>query len=85
MELFKLFGSIAVENEEANRDIDETTEKAENSESRMTGAFKKIGAAVATYLAVDKIVEFGKSITDAAASVAADHGRLFQHGPGKDQ
>ena len=78
MELFKLFGSIAVENEEANRDIDETTEKAEKSESRMSGAFKKIGAAVATYFAVDKIVEFGKSITDAAATVAAEQSAFEQ-------
>ena len=78
MELFKLFGTIAVENEEANRDIDETTEKAENSESRMTGAFKKIGAAVATYFAVDKIVEFGKSITNAAAEVSAEQSAFEQ-------
>lgn len=78
MELFKLFGTIAVENEEANRDIDETTEKAENSESRMVGAFKKIGAAVATYFAVDKIIDFGKSITNAAAEVAAEQSAFEQ-------
>lgn len=78
MELFKLFGTIAVENEEANREIDETTGKAEQSEGRMSSAFKKIGAAVATYLAVDKIVEFGKSITNAAAEVAAEQSAFEQ-------
>lgn len=78
MELFKLFGTIAVENDEANNAIDETTGKAENSESRMVSAFKKIGSAVATYFAVDKIIEFGKSITNAAAEVAAEQSAFEQ-------
>lgn len=78
MELFKLFGTIAVENEEANRDIDETTQKAEDSEGRMSGAFKKIGAAVATYFAIDRIVAFGQAIVDAAASVAAEQSAFEQ-------
>lgn len=78
MELFRLFGTIAVENKEANDAVDETTDKAENSESRITGAFKKIGAAVATYFAVDKIIEFGKSITEAAATVAAEQSAFEQ-------
>ena len=46
MELFKLFGTIGIKNEEANQAIDETTDMAENSESRMSAAFKKIGAAI---------------------------------------
>lgn len=78
MELFKLFGTIAVKNEEANQSIDETREKAESAESGISGSFKKIGAAVATYLAVDKIVEFGKSITNAAAEVAAEQSAFEQ-------
>ena len=72
MELFKLFGRIAVENDEANEAIDETTDRAEESESRMSGAFQKIGAAVATYFAVDKIIDFGKQVVDAAATVSAE-------------
>lgn len=72
MELFKLFGRIAVENDEANEAIDETTGRAEESESRMSGAFQKIGAAVATYFAVDKIIDFGKQVVDAAATVSAE-------------
>ena len=78
MDLFKIFGTIGVKNEEANRDIDKTTQKAEDAENRMSGAFKKIGAAVTTYLAVDKIVDFGKSITDAAATVAAEQSAFEQ-------
>lgn len=68
MELFKLFGTIAINNGEANNAIDETTGKAQGSEPKMVSAFKKIGAAVATYFAVDKIVAFGKSVVDITAS-----------------
>lgn len=45
MELFKLFGTIAVKNSQANEAIDETTGKAAQSESKMLSAFKKIGSA----------------------------------------
>lgn len=45
MELFKLFGTIAVKNSQANEAIDETTGKATQSESKMSSAFKKIGSA----------------------------------------
>ena len=34
----------------------------------MTAAFKKIGAAVATYFAVDKIVTFGKTVVGITSS-----------------
>jgi len=72
MELFKLFGTIAVNNDEANQNIDETTGRAESAESKMSAAFKKIGAAVATYFAVDKIISFGKEIVNVAAEVDAE-------------
>ena len=65
MELFKLFGTIAVNNSDANKAIDDTTGKAEKSESKMTSAFKKIGAAVATYFTVSKIKEFGAACIEA--------------------
>lgn len=78
MELFKLFGTIAVKNEEANEAIDETTGKAEQSEGRISGAFKKIGAVVATAFAVDKIVAFGKAAVEASATVAAEQSAFEQ-------
>ena len=71
MELFKLFGTIAINNADANSSIDETTDRASGASSSMTGAFKKIGAAVGTYLAVDKIISFGQSCVQAAATVKA--------------
>lgn len=78
MELFKLFGTIAINNSEANEAVDETTGKAEKSESKITSAFKKIGTAVATYFAADKIISFGKSCVEAAASVKAANSQFEQ-------
>lgn len=68
MELFRLLGTIAIDNSAANSAIDDTTGKASESESSLTKTFKKIGSAVATYFAVDKIIAFGT----ACVSVAAD-------------
>ena len=78
MELFKLFGTIAINNDEANQNIDETTNLAEKSESKMSAAFKKIGGAIATYFAVDKIQEFGKEIVNVAAEVSAESSAFEQ-------
>lgn len=52
-----------------------TTEKSGN---RMSSAFKKIGAAVAAAFAVDKIIDFGKSVVDASATVAAEQSAFEQ-------
>ena len=41
MEIFKLFGKIAVDNSEANRAIDETVGNVGNAEPRMTKALKE--------------------------------------------
>ena len=48
MELFKLLGTIAIENEQANQAIGETADKAASSEGTISGAFQKIGGAAAT-------------------------------------
>lgn len=44
--LFELFGTITIRNSDANKAIDETTQKAQDSETKMSSAFKKIGEAV---------------------------------------
>lgn len=44
--LFELFGTITIKNSDANKAIDDTTQKAQDSETKMSGAFKKIGEAV---------------------------------------
>ena len=48
MELFRLLGTIALDNTEANNAIDETTTNAENSSTKTSDAFKKIGGAAKT-------------------------------------
>lgn len=78
MELFKILGKIAVDSSEADRAIDETTGKAEKSESRMTSAFKKIGAAVVACFAIDKIKDFGQACVDMTAEVAAEQSAFEQ-------
>lgn len=78
MELFKLFGTIAINNQEANANIDETTDKASGSQSKIVGAFKKIGTAVVTYFAVEKIIEFGGACLDAAANAQAMESQFTQ-------
>lgn len=45
MELFKLFGRIAIENEEANRAIAETSAQADQASNETSTAFSKIGTA----------------------------------------
>lgn len=65
MEIFKLFGKIAVDNSEANRAIDETVGNVRNTEPRMSKALKKIGTAIVAAFAVDKIKDFGKACISA--------------------
>jgi len=43
MELFKLLGTIAIENTEANTAIDTTTEKANSLQSKLATGFTKVG------------------------------------------
>lgn len=78
MELFKIFGTIALNNKDANRGLDETTGRAKESESQISAAFKKIGSAVATYFATDKIISFGKACVETAASVRASMAQFEQ-------
>lgn len=48
MELFKLLGTIAIENEQANRAIADTSDKADDASNKTSDAFKKIGRAAGT-------------------------------------
>lgn len=55
MELFRLLGSIAIDNTNANRAINETADRADEGSKKTTSAFKKIGevgSKVATGLGV---------------------------------
>ena len=78
MELFKLLGKIAIDNSGANQEIDNTTQKASKASTGMTGSFKKIGAAVATYFTVDAIKDFGLGCIQAAADAGAMESQFSQ-------
>lgn len=70
-EIFKLFGTIGLNNKEANEGIDETTGKAEKSSGKIAGFFKKAAIAIGTAFAVEKLINFGKMTVEAAASAQA--------------
>ena len=78
MELFKLFGKIVMDSEQANRDIDGTTSKAEASSGKISSAFKKIGTVVVAAFAVDKIKDFGLACIESAAKVKAMNSQFEQ-------
>lgn len=67
MELFKLFGTIAVDNSSANRGIDETTNKAEQSSPKIAAAFQKVGSVA---------LKVGATIATGLAAGAAAVGAL---------
>lgn len=66
MELFRLLGTIAVSNDEANEAIDDTIDKAEKSGSKISDAFGKIGGAA---LKVGSVVT--KGLAAGATAIAA--------------
>ena len=68
MELFKLFGTIAVNNQAANSAIDETVGKAEKSHGGISSAFGKIGSAA---VKVGTVVAAGLGVAAAAIGVVA--------------
>lgn len=62
MELFKLFGTIAIDNQDANAEIDKTTGIAEDAKSKISGAFEKVGNAA---------VKVGKAVATGMAAAGA--------------
>lgn len=71
MELFRLLGTVAIDNQQAIKDMENTTKVAGQSEKKMSSAFKKIGVAVAAAFASGAVVSFGKACIEAAAESEA--------------
>ena len=67
MELFRLLGTIAINNSGAISAIDDTTVAAEKSQSKLSGAFEKIGGAA---------VKVGKVVATGVAAGATAFGVL---------
>lgn len=70
-EIFKLFGTIGVDNGEANSALSETEKKGESTTNKLVGFFKKAAVAIGTVFAAGKIIDFGKMSVEAAASAQA--------------
>jgi len=68
MELFKLFGTIAVENSDANHAIDETADRAQSLSRQMSDKFTDIGRG-ATNLG-GKFADTGKEMTKLGAKLS---------------
>lgn len=67
MELFKLFGRVAIDNNEANRSIEETAEEGKNAESKLQKAFSNIG---------NFAVKLGKTVVAGIGVASAAVGKL---------
>lgn len=78
MEIFKIFGRVVCDTSKANDQIDDTTDRAEQSSSKIGSAFKKIGTAVVGAFAVDKIKDFGINCINAAADASAASSQFSQ-------
>lgn len=63
MELFKLLGTIAVENNDANKAIDDTTGKAQDADSKMSKFFSGVGKGAAV---CGKAIATGVAVGSAA-------------------
>ena len=72
MELFRLLGTIAIDNANANKELDETTDKAAKSESKMSASFKKIGAAAMAAVATATV-----AVTKMAVESYAEYEQLI--------
>ena len=81
VELFRLLGTIAINNDDANKEIDGTTQKAESAGSKIGSAFKKIGGVAVN---VGKTVAAGVAVastgvatlTKSAVDYYADYEQL---------
>lgn len=85
MNIFELFGTIAIDNAKANKAISDTGNKASGLSNTMEAAFgkigslaKKVGTAVVAAFAVDKIKDFGKDCAETYASIAAEQASFKQ-------
>ena len=76
IEVFKLLGTIAVDGSKAEKELKDVIGKGKETESKLLSSFKKIGAAVATYFATERIVTFGATLTRTAVQAYADYEQL---------
>lgn len=65
MELFRLLGTIAINDKEATSAINAVSGNAKRASSGMSKAFKTVGLALAGAFSIQKMTQFGKACIDA--------------------
>ena len=80
MELFKLLGTIAIDNSEANQALEETAEKASNSGNKVESSFSRIGSAA---LGIGKAVVTAGTVVGGAWIAAVEGSREYRTEMGK--
>jgi hypothetical protein len=65
MELFKLFGTILIDNDKANKSLSATEKQGQSTSDKLGTAFKKLGGILVTAFSVQKIMEFSSACIDA--------------------
>ena len=78
MNVFELFGTIAIDHTGAEKGIDKTVGHAKDAENALEKTFKRIGSYVAAAFSVAAIVNFGKACTQVYADVAAEQAAFEQ-------
>ena len=78
LNVFELFGKIAIDSSGAEKGLNSTVGHAKNAEGKLAATFKKIGTVVAAAFSVKAIVDFGKQCTQAYASIAAEESAFAQ-------
>ena len=73
--IFQLFGTIFIDNAEANKNIDTTTQKAEKSGSKIGAAFAAIGKGA---VALGKATATGAVAVGAALTASAEGTREYR-------
>lgn len=76
MDLFKLLGTIAVENSGANKSIDDTTSKGKEAGSTLTSAFAKVGKAIVNGFKKAPIDETNSSLKGITGTVDTQEKKL---------
>lgn len=69
LEIFKLLGTVAIDTAAAEQNLDNVAGKAGKTESKMSSAFKKIGAGLAAAFSVKAIADFGNVCIGMASDV----------------
>lgn len=80
LEIFSLLGRIAIENDEANKNIDETTQKAENAKKKQGKAFEDIGKSA---LKGAKVIATAGVAVGGALTAAVESTREYRVAMGK--